>query len=101
GLARLDPQIASRRRVLAPRLPYELESAGRVGLIQLDRPPGQGPVAEGRAATTLEGVPHLHRHAIVFAGRLADEPAPRQGAGDDELLDVRGSAAREQRHTER
>src|SRR5437762_11767568 len=63
-------------------------------------PPGRGRSPNGVPRPRLS-VYHTYRHAIVFAGRLADEPAPRERAGDGEVRGVRGSAAREQRHPER
>src|SRR5207247_6926856 len=96
-LPRLHPQVAPRRGVVAPRLTHELHPAGRVGLIQLHRPAGEGPIAERRPTGAFEGVPHLDRYPVRLGGGLPEEPAPRQRAGDDEVLRVADAGAREQR----
>src|SRR2546430_11431866 len=51
---RLHAQIPARRRVIALRLTYQLQPEARVGLVHLDRSPGQRPLAEGRPARALE-----------------------------------------------
>src|SRR6266581_8371932 len=91
-VARLQSEIASRRRVIVGGLANELEAATRVGLIDLHCAGRQWPITKRSLAGALDCVPHLDGNTIRLV-RLADPAAIRQHAGDDQLLRDRSRAA--------
>src|SRR3989442_3944020 len=94
-VARLQSEIASRRRMIVRSLANELEAAARVGLIDLYGTRRKRTIPELCFRGPFDRVPHLHGNTIRL-GRLADPAAIRQYARDDQLLRDRRRAARKE-----
>src|SRR5258708_10144023 len=59
----LHADVLPRRRVANRRLTDQLDTPGRVRLVELEGPAGERAVTEGAAAGPLECVPDLHRRS--------------------------------------